>query len=77
MPLVMLCAALIVTTPAVPISSVWLALLMEIAAAEVAVFSIFRVELAAVLMLSTTPLSTVPNTSSTPPPVAEIVPVPV
>ena len=64
LPAVTFCAALIVSAPAAPISNVWFRLVIEIAAAEVAVPSIFRSEAVAVAMTSTTPLSIVPNKSS-------------
>jgi hypothetical protein len=66
-PLVAVCAALMVRLPPEPISSVWLALFSAIAAAEVAVPEIFVVLLATVSIASWTPLLTVPWISSVPP----------
>ena len=73
-PLVMLSTALMVRLPAAPICRVWSLSLIEIAAADIAVPSSFRVELAAVPNCNTTPLSTVPNTLSVPPPSANSLP---
>ena len=79
-PLVMNSLPLIVRLPAGPISSVWLALLIAIVAADVATPSIIRSEAAAVPIDRTTPVAIDPNTSSVPPEVAvpaKSVPVPV
>src|SRR4029077_12125423 len=74
-PLVMLSAAPIVRLPPLPISSVWLALLIEIADAAVAVPVNFRSEAEAELIVKAGPLLTVPDRVRVPPE-AVIVPVP-
>src|SRR5207247_910200 len=60
-PLVMLSAAPIVSAPPAPTSSVWLALLIVIAAAEVAVFENFRSEAEAEAIVNAGPLLTTPD----------------
>ena len=61
MPAVTVCAALIVRLPLAPISSVWLALVIAIAAAAVAVLANFRVEADPVAIANAGPLVTVPD----------------
>ncbi len=74
-PLVMLSAALMVSAPALPTSSVWLLLEMAIAAAAVAVLPMSRSEPATLAMVSVGPLATVPLRFSVPP-LAMTVPAP-
>src|SRR5207248_1695199 len=74
-PLVMLSATLIVRLPPLPISSVWLALLIVIAEAAVAVPVNFRSEAEADAIVNDGPLATVPESASVPA-LAVIVPVP-
>src|SRR5882757_9489338 len=74
-PLVIVCAPLIVRLPLVPTSSVWLALVIEIAVAAIAVLENFRVDADALAIVNTGPLATVPVRFSRPP-LAVTVPAP-
>ena len=75
LPLVMLSAALMVKLPPLPISSVWLALLIAIALAVAAVLENSKVEAEEVAIVKVLPLATVPVKFNVPP-LAVTVPVP-